>query len=366
MLRKHADSTTNAEELLANIQSSVRQQIASHTLASDALRQWLTQGISTEESRRSLQWLTSADNRHFITRHNAHWPAAFEGMSSTPLALYAEGDLDLLCHPQLAMVGSRNPTPSGGQIAQRFARSLAKSGLGIVSGLAAGIDTCAHLGALAADGITIAVCGRGLDDTYPASNRGLARQIAATGLLLSEYTPGTAPARSHFPARNRIIAALGRGTLVVEATPRSGSLITAKQAAQFGREVFAVPGPIDSPLSRGCHQLIREGAHLVESPADIVQVIGPELLELIESGASESIARAQAQTFDLPAIETTTDITQQQLLDALDQTPVSLDTLVARTQFSAAEISSMLLILELQGTVAIAPGGGYQKVTKPN
>lgn len=280
-----------------------------------------------------------------------------------PIALYAEGDLDLLSHPQLAIVGSRNPTPSGGQIAQRFARSLASSGLGIVSGLAAGIDTCAHLGALAGEGMTIAVCGRGLDDTYPASNRRLARQIAESGLLLSEYIPGTPPARSHFPARNRIIAAIGHGTLVVEATPRSGSLITAKQAAQFGREVFAIPGPIDSLLSRGCHQLIRDGAFLVESPADIVETLSPNLRELLESGASESRSTGPSIEPESRSRKTTTDPSQQQLLDALDQTPVSLDTLVARTQLPVAEISSMLLILELQGTVAIAPGGGYQKIT---
>lgn len=272
-----------------------------------------------------------------------------------PIALYAQGDLDLLAHPQVAIVGSRNPTPTGGRIAERLAFQLAQAGVGIVSGLATGIDACAHLGALRAEGITIAVCGRGLDETYPASNRRLAAQIAQSGLLISEYSPGTPPQRSFFPARNRIIAALGRGTLVVEATPRSGSLITAKQALGFSREVFAVPGSIDNPLARGCHQLLRDGAHLVESAADIVEVLAPDLVE--------SVAGREPDQTVIPASHST-EIRpeEQQLLDALDATPTTIDTLVSRTGLNAAEISSMLLIMELQGTVAIAPGGGYQKV----
>jgi len=272
-----------------------------------------------------------------------------------PIMLYAEGDISLLQHPQLAIVGSRNPTPTGGRIAERLAYHLAQAGVGIVSGLASGIDTCAHLGALRAEGITVAVCGRGLDETYPASNQRLAAQIADSGLLLSEYSPGTPPQRAFFPARNRIIAALGRGTLVVEATLKSGSLITAKQALGFGRDVFAVPGSIDNPLARGCHQLLREGAHLVESAADIVEILAPDLLESLVDGAA--IAAAPP---NLPSAESSPD--ESQLLDALDATPTSIDTLISRTGLSAADISSMLLIMELQGTVAIAPGGGYQKI----
>lgn len=272
-----------------------------------------------------------------------------------PITLYAEGDIGLLKHPQLAIVGSRNPTPTGGRIAERLAFQLAEAGVGIVSGLATGIDTCAHLGALRAQGITIAVCGRGLDEAYPSSNRRLATQIAESGLLLSEYSPGTPPQRAFFPARNRIIAALGRGTLVVEATLKSGSLITAKQALGFGREVFAVPGSIDNPLARGCHQLLREGAHLVESAADIVEILAPDLVESLADGAA---IEANSPTPHSAASHPD----ERQLLDALDATPTSIDTLIARTGLRAADISSMLLIMELQGTVAIAPGGGYQKI----
>lgn len=272
-----------------------------------------------------------------------------------PIALFAEGDLDALRLPQIAIVGSRNPTPTGTQVAERFARALAGAGVCITSGLATGIDAAAHSGALKADGMTIAVCGRGLADVYPARNRELAARIAASGLLLSEYTPDTAPARSHFPARNRIIAALTLGTLVVEAAPGSGSLITAKQAANFSREVFAIPGSIDNPLSKGCHQLIREGAHLTESAADIVEILGSDMVKRPVTVATKNRDLRSLET-DIPA--------HQQLLSALDDTPTTVDTLASRTGMSTAEISSTLLILELQGTVAIAPGGGYQRISK--
>ncbi len=352
-MRESLAAGHDAQTTLSRIRDLARRKAAESAGNAQSLRGWLN-GPLPAQLQASREWLAAAPNRHFITWGGPNWPRAFAGLRGMPIALYAEGDLDLLAHPQVAIVGSRNPTPTGGRVAERLAFQLAQAGVGIVSGLATGIDACAHLGALRAEGITIAVCGRGLDDTYPASNRRLAAQIAESGLLLSEYTPGTPPQKANFPARNRIIAALGQGTLVVEATPRSGSLITAKQALGFGRDVFAVPGSIDNPLARGCHQLIREGAHLVESAADIVEVLAPNLIE--------SVDRREAAEIVTPAAESAVTPEEQQLIDALDGTPTTIDALVTRTGLKAADISSMLLIMELQGTVAIAPGGGYQKI----
>lgn len=299
-------------------------------------------------------WLQADQRRGLMLRSDPAWPTAFADLPGMPLGLFWLGDLDCLRVPQLAIVGSRNPTPAGGRHARSFARSLAGAGLGITSGLAMGIDTAAHLGALDAQGVSIAVCGRGLDACYPASNRPLFARLEQEGLLLSEYLPGTSPRRSHFPARNRIIAALGRGTLVVEASPNSGSLITARQALSFGREVFAMPGAIDNPLARGCHQLIRDGAHLAESPRDVLEPLAPGLLNYTLDFATPESSPTSPHSPD--------DSLTQALLAALDSAPASIDTLVARTGLPVAEISSKLLILELQGTVAIAPGGGYQRI----
>ena len=318
-----------------------------------ACRAWLASDTAAATAQ-AQGWIEAGEQRGLLTCTDPRWPERFAELPGLPIALYWAGDLDLLAHPQLAIVGSRNPTPAGGRIARRLSAALAEAGLGITSGLASGIDTCAHLGALSADGITVAVCGRGLDDCYPASNRKLAAQIAQRGLLLSAYTPGTPPARGHFPARNRIIAALSRGTLVVEATLNSGSLITARQAREFGREVFAVPGSIDNALARGGHQLLREGATLVESPRDVLEALAGDLLN---SGAEGPVAEGGASR---AAVEL--EPSQQRLLKALDDAPTTVDELVSRTGLPAADVSSMLLILELQGIVATAPDGGYQRI----
>ncbi|MEN8720397.1 MAG: DNA-processing protein DprA [Oceanococcaceae bacterium] len=350
-----------AEETLDLMRAEARRIARERPQHAQTLQRWLA-GPDATQLDACHAWLDADTNRQFLTREHPHWPRAFAGVGGMPLLLYAEGDTELLRTPALAVVGSRNPTPTGARIAERMCRALGAAGLSIISGLASGIDACAHRGALRGQGITVAVCGRGLDDTYPARNRELARDIARTGLLLSEYSPGTPPARGHFPARNRIIAALGRGTLVVEAALGSGSLITARQALQYGREVFAVPGSIDNPLARGCHQLLRDGAHLVESPADIVDVLAPGLAQggLLQyeddAGAHPALPSATDPAADDPQ--------QRCLLDALDATPTGIDTLVSRTGLPAADISSMLLILELQGAVAMAPGGGYQKLGK--
>ena len=220
-------------------------------------------------SRAEARWL--AQSGHDLLPYTDHrFPPVLRASGDCPIGLYIEGDAERLCDPQLAIVGSRNPTPQGGETAFSFAQFLARRGLTITSGLALGIDAAAHRGALAGGAATIAVVATGLDLVYPAVNRELAREVARSGALISEFPLGTAPLARNFPRRNRIIAALSLGTLVVEASLRSGSLITARLAAEFGREVFAIPGSIHNPQAKGCHELIRQGAKLTECAADIL------------------------------------------------------------------------------------------------
>ncbi len=298
-------------------------------------------------------WL-AAPNRQLISCTDARYPRRLLDLDDYPLALFCDGDVDLLQTMQLAIVGSRNPTPAGRQRAKGLAAYLAQSGLVITSGLALGIDAAAHEGALTSTGLTIAVLANGLDQIYPARNRELAARIRAQGLLISEMGPGTAPRPGLFPRRNRIISGLSLGTLVVEAALRSGSLITARLAAEQGREVFAIPGSVDNPTARGCHNLIKNGAKLVEDAGDILEELAP----MIDNG----------HEFPLPhepmtVAETPVDEEYQRLLAHLDNAPISIDTLVDRTGLAVETVSSMLLILELHGAVATAPGGGYQRLT---
>jgi DNA processing protein len=285
------------------------------------------------------------------------FPRALHVLPSSPIALYVAGNADVLNDPQLSIVGSRNPTPAGRDIAFEFARSLAACGLGITSGLAEGIDSAAHRGALAAPGITLAVLGSGIDVIYPKNNRTLSEQIQFQGALISEFPLGWPPRRENFPQRNRLIAALSLGTLVVEAARRSGSLITARLAGDHNRELFAVPGSIRNPLSRGCHELIRQGAKLTESAADI----------LSELNFSAFFDRARAASGGLAApsgFEAGMDKDHKILLDALGFDPADLDMLVVRTGFKPEAVSSMMLILELEGHVQAAPGGLYSRVVR--
>jgi DNA processing protein len=274
-----------------------------------------------------------------------------------PLALYVVGNASVLSDPQLAIVGSRNPTPTGRDIAFEFAEQLAASGLGVVSGLAEGIDTAAHRGALAAQGITIAVLGSGVDVIYPRQNLQLSEEICFQGALLSEFPLQAPPRRENFPKRNRLIATLSLGTLVVEAARRSGSLITARLAADHNRELFAVPGSIRNPLSRGCHQLIRDGAKLTESAADI-------LSELNFSAFFSGPARADCGLEPAPGIAAGMDKEHKILLDALGFDSADLDLLVVRSGLKPEAVSSMMLILELEGHVQAAPGGRYSRVVR--
>jgi len=303
-----------------------------------------------------LQWLAAAPGRHLVPLDSPLYPPLLHQSVGAPVALYVRGVPSVLCLPQLAMVGSRNPTASGREAAFQFARHLAGCGLAITSGLAVGIDSASHRGALAAQQPTIAVCGCGLDTVYPAENASLAAEIELTGALLSEFPPGTPPLRENFPQRNRIISGLALGTLVVEAASRSGSLITARFALEQGREVFAIPGSIHSPLSRGCHQLIRQGAKLVETGDDVLAELGVIAAAAAASPAREQ-ARRRAASGGVAAGEL--DKEYEILLDALGFDPLGVDALVERSGLKPDAVASMLLILELQGAIEAHPGGRY-------
>lgn len=299
-------------------------------------------------------WLDAATH-HILPCIDPRYPKFLRSLERPPLALYVSGNVDALADPQLAMVGSRNPTPQGRETAFAFAEHLAGRGLGITSGAAEGIDADTHRGALQAQGITLGILGTGIDLVYPRSNAPLYRQIELGGALISEFPLGTPPRRGNFPQRNRIIAAVSLGTLVVEATRRSGSLITARLARSYGREVFAIPGSIHSPLSRGCHELIKTGAKLVESADDILRELN------FSSFFSNDFRVSEDRGAQLPHASGM-DKDHKILLDALGFDPVDLDTLVVRTGFKPEAVSSMMLILELEGHVQAAPGGRYSRV----
>lgn len=297
-----------------------------------------------------LRWLESSGTV-LLPATSADYPSLLRESPDAPAVLYVRGDIRVLSEPQLAMVGSRNPTAGGRSTAREFASFFARAGLTITSGLALGIDAACHEGALATDGPTIAVLGCGLDQIYPREHEALAERVAACGALVSEFPPGTEPLPACFPQRNRIIAGLSHGTLVVEAAQRSGSLITARLAGVAGRDVFAIPGSIHNPLAKGCHQLIRQGAKLVERPEDV-------LCELKISLSAQLVASTPQE----PGATPTLDKEYKILLDALAFEPASVDSLIERTGMNSESIASMLLILELDGHVAPHPGGRYSRM----
>jgi DNA processing protein len=295
----------------------------------------------------TVAWLSAAtEPRSVITLGDTAYPASLLTTADPPVLLYAQGRLDLLQTDAIAVVGSRNPTPQGAENARAFSSHLSRGGFTIISGMALGIDAQAHTGGLEAAGSTVAVVGTGLDRVYPPRNLALAHHIANQGLVLSEYALGTPPMAPNFPLRNRIIAGLARGTLVVEAALQSGSLITARLANESGREVFAIPGSIHSPQSRGCHALIKQGAKLVETAQDILEELHP-LAPLSVPITLTSALNSHA--------------TEDPLLTALGFDPVTLDALIARTGWSASKITTQLLELELQGTVARLSGQLFQR-----
>lgn len=318
---------------------------------------------------RTQQWLSGSAARAVVAIGDPTYSPLLLETADPPLLLYAQGRLDLLHATSVAVVGSRRPTPQGIDTARQIARELSERCWTVVSGLAAGIDGAAHCGGLEGEAGTIAVVGTGLDQVYPRRHVELARRIEAGGLMLSEYPIATPPLASNFPQRNRIIAGLARGTLVVEAAVRSGSLITARLAAEEGREVLAVPGSIRAEQSRGCHALIRDGAALVESVDDILAAVAPRTRPsgpdpgapgTVECDPPRGPARSSAATRqDSTAGDPTTEA--DPILRALGYDPVDLDTLMARSGHPAANINARLIELEFEGRVARLPGGRYQR-----
>jgi len=293
----------------------------------------------------AMAWAAEPGN-HIVTLADAAYPQALLDTGDPPVLTFAKGRLELLNRPSLAIVGSRNATKQGEGNAEAFAATLSAAGLTVISGLALGIDAAAHRGALTGRGSTIAVIGTGADRIYPSGNEALARAIAEQGVVLSEFPLGTPAVAANFPRRNRIIAGMSRGCLVVEAAERSGSLITARLAAEVGRDVFAIPGSIHSPLSKGCHKLIKQGAKLVERAEDILEEL-----------RWESVVAAAPIAATAPA-----DPEAARLLDAMGYDPCHLDALAERTRLTADQLLAMLLPLELEGHVAPLPGGRYQRI----
>lgn len=320
------------------------------------------------EDSRSLEWLTQPGH-HLIGWHDPDYPALLRTAPSPPLALFVIGNPARLWHPAVAVIGSRSPTAGGRDTAAAFSRALAGSGLAVVSGLALGVDSAAHSATLDAGGVTVAVLGCGIDQMYPRSNHALYERIRAEGVVVSEYPPGT-PARSgHFPSRNRIVAGLSLGTLVIEAAMRSGALITARLASDAGRDVFAVPGSIHNPKARGCHRLIRSGAALVESAEEVIRTLAPmaaHLGQALRERLAAPTTRDTPATGEQPASPGTPDAgpagdpDYQKLWEALGHDPTGMDLLAERTGLTATRLSSMLPLMELEGLV-VAEHGRYSR-----
>lgn len=300
--------------------------------------------------RRDLLWLEQRDN-HILLFTDKDYPSQLKEIPDPPPILFARGDIDLIHFPQIAIVGSRNPSSSGIQIATDFASSLATIGFTITSGLALGIDAASHRGALIAQGKTIAVTGTGLDRVYPAVHKQLATEITNQGLLISEFPPSTTAKANHFPRRNRIISGLSVGVLVVEAARQSGSLITARMALEQNREVFAIPGSIYNPLSRGCNAIIKEGAKLVETTQDIVEELG----HFFQHTNTQNNA---INTNIQPSL----DEQQQALLSYILYSPTTIDQLVNETGIAVENITANLIILEIQGYIIATNGSTYTRI----
>jgi len=337
-------------------------------LKSAGLRDETIQALSKPDAallERDLEWL-SAPSHHLLTWDNEQFPPLLRDIPSPPAALYVDGDPDILWQPQVAVIGSRNPTAGGKDNATDFAGELARQGMTITSGLAAGIDSIAHAAALDAGKTTVAVMGTGLDRVYPSSSRALAVRIRDKGVLVSEFPPGTGAKRSHFPSRNRIISGLSLGVLVIEAGLRSGTLITARMAGNQGRDVFALPGSIHNPMAKGCHRLIRDGARLVETVEEILQELAPmagqlagELKRQINLKEVKSAAAPLDNAAEEPQLDE--DPEYQLLWSCLGFDPKPIDSIIEQSGLTARAVSAMLLLLELRGKVEAHSGGAYSR-----
>jgi DNA processing protein len=354
--------------------SALRRLLDSHGSAEAALaagpRDWASHGLGREACQalrrpdpaslaHAHAWL-QAPSHHVIGWRDPDYPPLLRRIASPPAMLFVAGDPSLLWRPAVAIVGSRRATPGGRANAAQFAEALASADLCVASGLAAGIDAAAHEATLDAGGATVAVLGTGPDVPYPPRHRELLARMTGHGAVVSEHPPGTGPLRQHFPSRNRILAGLCLGTVVVEAAEQSGALITARLAADAGREVFAVPGSIHNPMARGCHRLIRDGAALVESPAEVLAILAPLAADLARAlrGALGAIEPAAEAAVPAPACMGSD---YNRLWDALGTDPTDMDELVARSGLTAAALSAMLLALELDGRVA-AEHGRYCRI----
>jgi len=340
-------------------------------------RNWRSHGLDEVQSdalqapdagqfARCMDWFAASPRHRLLGWRDPDYPPLLRRISSPPLALFVAGEPATLWHPAVAVVGSRLATAGGRDHAFELSRSLAASGLCIGSGLAAGIDTAAHNGALAAGGLTVAVLGTGPDVPFPRGNAALLARVAASGAVVSEFPPGTGPRKEQFPSRNRILAGLTLGTVVVEAAQRSGALITARMAADAGREVFALPGSIENPMARGCHRLIRDGAALVERADDIVTALAPLAAELAEALRGRLAMPAGSTSPVVPASagpDPATSMNYNRLWEALAHDPTPMERLVSRTGLTAAELSSMLLVMELEGRV-VSEHGRYSRTRR--
>ena len=332
---------------------------ASHSaLRSSGLSEKKIESLLSQNNKTAMdadrRWADAPGN-HLLAINDPAYPERLKCIPDPPLVLYVKGDPEVLQTSQLAVVGSRNPTPSGTETAFEFARYLAQMGLTITSGMALGIDAAAHKGALAQAGLTVAVAATGLDRVYPARHESLAHSIIEEGVIVSEMPIGTRPRAEFFPRRNRIISGLSLGTLVVEAAVQSGSLSTARHSAEQNREVFAIPGSIHSPQSRGCHHLIRQGAKLVETADHILEEIG----DLVVNSQPLIAPETTKETAGESAVEL--DESYQQLLAAIDFSPQSVDRLIERCGLPAKDVSSMLLMLELDGRISAVGAGKYTR-----
>ncbi len=308
------------------------------------------------------KWLEEPDH-HLLTWDSDLYPALLRDIPSPPAALFVAGDPNVLWQPQIAVIGSRNPTAGGRDNALDFSAELSRQGLTITSGMASGIDSCAHVAALDAGALTVAVTGTGLDRVYPASSRGLAARIRQRGALVSEFPLGTSAKPSHFPSRNRIISGLSLGVLVIEAGLNSGTLITARMAGNQGRDVFALPGSIHNPMSKGCHRLIRDGARLVENVAQIMEELAPlagqlagELKKQLKQPADQGQLEFSAEE---PQVEQ--DPEYRQLWSCLGFDPKPMDSIIEQSGLTARAVSAMILMLELRGKVEAHPGGAWSR-----
>ena len=313
----------------------------------DDIAQKIQNGIDLEAIKPTLDWLQK-DNAHLVTFADSTYPQKLLEISNPPAVLYAIGNLQWLNHPTIAMVGSRSATPQGEKNAENFAESLCNQGLCVVSGMALGIDGASHRGAIKANGATIAVVGTGLDIVYPARHRDLAHKIAERGLIISEFPLGTPSKAQNFPRRNRLISGLSLGCLVVEANIDSGSLITARLSAEQGREVFAIPGSIHSPVTKGCHQLIKQGAKLVENVQDILEELKNILPSISPSGLMGNLESTPSEP--------------NAVLACMGFDPVNFESLRTLSGLTTEALSSMLMVLELESKITTLAGGQYQRL----